>query len=150
MNDRDPAIRPGMTATVEIETATRDSVIRIPIQALVARNAERERSAMERAKAGKGDEDGSMNEDEDDEDDPEKRRHEGVYVLNEGRALFVPVETGISDDRHIEIESGLSSGDRVVTGPYQTLRTLTSGKAIREEKKGEEKNGSAERESSGQ
>jgi HlyD family secretion protein len=134
MNDRDPALRPGMTATVEIETAVRDSVIRAPIQAIVARDPERERKALERAQTKKSDLDG-VEADEEEDDDAADRRTEGVYVLRDGRAVFVTVETGISDDRHIEVRSGLSPGDRVVTGPYQTLRALTSGKAIREKKK---------------
>lgn len=139
--DRVPALRPGMTATVEIETASRDSVVKAPVQSIVSRNGERETKAFTRnstkAKEGKGAtaqaSEGSDAEAEE-EDGPEKRV-DGVYIVKDGRAVFTPVKTGIGDDRFIEIETGLSAGDRVITGPYQTLRTLESGKRVREKKK---------------
>ena len=136
MDDRNPLLRPGMTATLEIETAVRDDVMRIPIQAVVSRNAEKERQALERAqKPGKGGGDAAQAaEGEDEESDEARKRQEGVYVLRDGKATFLPVETGISDDRFIEVQTGLTRDDRVITGPYQTLRTLTSGKPLREKK----------------
>jgi hypothetical protein len=60
-------------------------------------------------------------------------------VLRDGRAVFVPVETSISDERYIAVKRGLATDDKVVTGPYQTLRTLESGKRIQEKKDGEGK-----------
>ena len=137
MEDRDPALRPGMTATLEIETAVRDNVVRLPIQAVVARDPEKEKQALEKEKKG-GDKGGNTanaaETPEDEEAEAEGKRKEGVYVFRDGHAEFVAVETGVSDDRFIEIRSGLAAGERVVTGPYQTLRTLTSGKTIRERK----------------
>ena len=151
LDDRVPQLRPGMTATVEIETASRENVVRVPIQAIVSRSDEKEKKALERntakkkpsgniAEAAEGP--GAQADDDEDERD---RRIEGVYVMKEGRAVFVPVETGISDERFIEAESGIAAGDTVVTGPYQTLRTLESGEKITEKKKTEgdsEKKGS--------
>jgi len=134
MVERHPALRPGMTATVEIETAVRDSVVRVPIQAIVARDPDREKRAHERtgeADSKKSETDSSGTREDEDEDAPE-RRTEGVYLFQDGRAVFASVRTGISDDRYIEVQTGLSEGDRVITGPYQTLRTLTSGKLLRE------------------
>ncbi|HZM14874.1 MAG TPA: efflux RND transporter periplasmic adaptor subunit [Candidatus Krumholzibacteria bacterium] len=136
MVDRDPALRPGMTATLEIETAVRDNVVRIPIQAVVARDPEKEKQALEKEKKpnDKGGNTASAAETPEDEEAAESKRKEGVYVFRDGRAEFVPVESGVSDDRFIEIRTGLAAGERVVTGPYQTLRTLTSGKLLRERK----------------
>ena len=136
IDERDPALRPGMTATLEIETAVRDSVVRIPIQAVIARNPDKEKEALAKS-AQRGDKGGDTAvaaeaSAADEDDDAEDKRKEGVYVFRDGRAEFVPVESGISDDRFIEIKSGLAAGDRVVTGPYQTLRTLVSGKTLRE------------------
>ena len=68
------------------------------------------------------------------EEEVEDKRVDGVYVMRDGRAQFVPVKTGISDERFVEIQSGLTAGDKVVTGPYQTLRTLESGKRVMEKK----------------
>jgi HlyD family secretion protein len=143
--ERVPDLRPGMTATVEIETASRTNAVKAPVQAIVSRNAERETKAFTRntttKKKGKGataqaseGKDGKQGEDEEEETDGPIKRVDGVYVIKDGRAVFTPVKTGIGDDRFIEIETGLSAGDRVITGPYQTLRTLESGKRVREKK----------------
>jgi len=133
-----PSLRPGMTATVEIETAQRSGIVKAPIQAVVSRNSERETKNFERnttkKKKGKGaTAQASETDSLADEEGPEKRV-DGVYVIKDGRAVFTPVKTGISDERFIEIESGCSPGDQVITGPYQTLRTLESGKQVREKK----------------
>ncbi len=138
MVDNQPRLRPGMTATMEIETAVRDSVLRTPIQAIVARNPSREEAAREREeKRARGEDKGGAQAAEPEEDEGPAARREGVYVFRDGHVVFVPVETGVSDDRWIEVQSGLADGDRVVTGPYQTLRTLTSGKTVREKKQEE-------------
>ena len=67
-------------------------------------------------------------------DDQREKRVDGVYVIRDGRAQFVPVKTGISDDRFVEVVEGLAAEDKVITGPYQTLRTLESGKKVQEKK----------------
>ena len=141
LTDRIPQLRPGMTATVEIETASHDNVLRAPIQAVVSRNPDRETKNYDRnlkgGKAAKGGKDAAQasESEDDDEMDAKDRRVEGVYVMRDGRAVFVVVKTGISDDRFMEIVSGLQAGDKVITGPYQTLRTLESGKKVTEKKK---------------
>lgn len=139
-----PQLRPGMTATVDIETALHDNVLRTLVQSIVSRNPEREKKNYERnlkgGKGAKGGKDGKAtaqaaeNGDEDEEQDAKERRVDGVYVMRDGRAVFVPVKTGISDDRFMEVQSGLQAGDKVITGPYQTLRTLESGKKVMEKK----------------
>jgi HlyD family secretion protein len=147
LSDRVPELRPGMSATVEIETATRPQAIKAPIQAIVSRNPDKERKAAEKSvlagkKKAKGEAAVAAEPTEDDEEDPARlRRIDGVYVIRDDKAEFVPVKTGISDDRYVEIESGLQAGDKVITGPYQTLRTLESGKRVQEKKdtKGDKK-----------
>jgi HlyD family secretion protein len=137
-------LRPGMSATVEIETASRDQAVKAPIQAVVSRNAEREDKAFAAAthpakKGNKGEtaEAAEASKEPDEEDAPRERRVDGVYVVRDGRAVFVPVQTGISDERSVEIVSGLEAGSKVITGPYQTLRTLESGKRVQEKKEGQ-------------
>lgn len=142
LTDQIPQLRPGMTATVEIETAVHDNVLRTPIQAIVSRNPEREQKNYERnLKGGKGGKGGKATaeaaeatEEEDDESGAKDRRVDGVYVMRDGRAVFVPVKTGISDDRFMEAQTGVQAGDKVITGPYQTLRTLESGKKVTQKK----------------
>jgi HlyD family secretion protein len=154
ITDQVAQLRPGMSATVEIETASRDNALRVPIQAIVSRNPEKEKRELERSKkgrTGKGEaavaaETGDAKAGADDEEDDKDKRVDGVYAFRDGRAVFVPVEKGISDTRYIEAKTGVATGDRVVTGPYQTLRTLKAGTRVREkpaealEKQGKEKN----------
>jgi HlyD family secretion protein len=56
---------------------------------------------------------------------------EGVFALRDGRAVWTPVTLGITGQEHFEILSGLALGDTVVSGPYQTIRSLTDGDPVR-------------------
>jgi HlyD family secretion protein len=110
--------RPGLSCTAKITTATHLNVLTIPIQALTVRqrgDLERqpEKGAAQAAAAI----------------DPvaEKRRKEeiqGVFVVTNGKAEFHKVETGITGATDIEVLSGLKSGDEIVTGSYQVIRTI--------------------------
>jgi HlyD family secretion protein len=62
-------------------------------------------------------------------DEPD--RVEGVFVVREGRAVWTPVEIGITGEEHFEVLSGLAAGDEVVSGPYQLIQTLTDGDPVR-------------------
>jgi len=68
--------------------------------------------------------------DVEDDDTDENKTIEGVFVARDGRAVFVPVVTGIADQQNIEIVSGLERGDHIITGPFRTLRTLDDGDRI--------------------
>ena len=57
---------------------------------------------------------------------------EGVYLVKEGKVKFTPVETGIAGQEYFEILSGLSEGDTVVAGPYQRIRQLRDGDAVKQ------------------
>lgn len=63
----------------------------------------------------------------------EGRDADGVFVLDNGVAEYRPVETGIGGGGSIEVVSGLSEGERIVTGGYQVIRSLQSGTAVRVE-----------------
>ena len=102
--DNLPGLRPGMATTVDIVTAERDSVPLIPIQALVARET------------GEGE---------------AKAETEGVFTVEQSRARFVPLHTGISDARNIEVLGGLTSSDKVVVGPFKVLRDLEDSTRVK-------------------
>ena len=54
-----------------------------------------------------------------------------VFLVKDGKAVRVPVETGISDNTHIQITSGVETGDEVIIGGYRILsRTLKNGDAV--------------------
>ena len=53
------------------------------------------------------------------------------FALGDGQAAFVPITLGIAGDQFFEVTAGLQPGDQVVTGPYNSVRGLAHGDAIR-------------------
>lgn len=104
IDDRLAGLRPGMTTTVDIITATEDSAVYVPLQALVLREL------------GEGD---------------EKTEREGIFTVRDGRSRFMPVSTGISDDRNIVVLNDLDQEVRVVIGPFKTLRDLEDSTKVK-------------------
>ena len=52
-----------------------------------------------------------------------RKETEGVFVIRDGRAEFVPIKIGVAGDRYFEVLSGMKAGDEVITGPYNNVRT---------------------------
>jgi HlyD family secretion protein len=148
-------IRPGMNADVEIMTGTKDSCLAIPLQALTARpqsvvdkwKAKRERDARfgngkEKGKKGKKDADGGSADPElapaaIDTTGPKARNLvEGVFLMVDGHARFVPLTLGMRGETHIEVHGDIAPGQTLIVGPYKTLRTLADQDNVRPEKKG--------------
>lgn len=133
-DDNVPEVRPGMTADVEISTATHAKTQTVPIQAVVVRtDRELEQAAKKpskgRSKPKKGD---AIAADEDTVGRKEKEIS-GVFVNRDGVAKFVPVRTGIASETMIEIFGDLKAGDHVVSGPYKALRELKPEAKVRQE-----------------
>lgn len=122
-----PVLRPGMSGTVDIFTRTVPEAVVVPIQAVTVRDfneLERERRREAEAK-------GDSVPDTDVPDEEDLRRV--VFVLVDGKAEMREVETGITDDTHIEIRRGLRGTEEVITGPFRLLRTeIQDGDAVRE------------------
>lgn len=106
-------LKPGLSASADIITAEKKDVLAVPISALVLREKEAE--------------------------DPEKeeKQEEGVYLIEETRAKFSPVQKGIIGELMLEIISGLEEGQKIVIGPYSALRQLKDDMLIKPEKKKE-------------
>jgi HlyD family secretion protein len=118
-------LRPGLSTTAKITTATRQNALAIPIQALTVRRA----SELQESKPGKGSVEAAslpLNGNGD-----SKKEIQGVFVIRNRRAVFVPVQTGISGTTDIEVLKGLQKGDEIVTGSYKVLRTLRNGASVR-------------------
>ena len=116
-------LRPGLSATAKITTAERKSVVAIPIQALAMRTRKELEEAAKNAKS----QGGSVTlaaPPPPAPGDPKKDEVQGVFVVNGKKAVFHPVETGISGVTDIEITKGLQPGDEIVIGSYKALRTL--------------------------
>lgn len=117
--------RPGMTATVDIITQTRENAISVPISAIVIKTD----TSSTKKPYGK-----SVV--EEDESSKEEKKFECVFVNENGKAKLKVVETGIQDDTNIEIVSGLSEEDKIITGPYNMVsKTLKPGDLIEEKNK---------------
>lgn len=117
------ALRPGMSATAEITTKTENNVIAVPLQAIVEKKPDGSPSPEGAAAAPTP------------ADRPKAQK--GVFVLDNGRAKFVPVETGITGESDIQIVSGLSEGQEVITGPSKVLNTLKEDAQVRRQEKKE-------------
>ncbi|MEP0545641.1 MAG: efflux RND transporter periplasmic adaptor subunit [Rhodothermales bacterium] len=127
-------LRPGMSGTVDIFTETVPNTVVVPIQAVTVRDFNKLHD----------DEEGDEEAESDDENaapaaplDEDLRRV--VFLMQDGKAKMVEVETGISDDTHIAVTRGLTGGETVIVGPFRTLRTeLEPDDAVRvEEEEGE-------------
>ena len=58
-----------------------------------------------------------------------RKETEGVFVIRDGKAEFVPIKIGIAGDKYFEIRGGLAAGDQVITGPYNSVRNMADGDA---------------------
>jgi HlyD family secretion protein len=147
--DEVPNIRPGMSASVDITTNQREDALNVPIQAVVIREEKGDTLAgkeeeMEGALASTDSVSEKAEEKKESDkirgkEEEEKKEVEGVFVVENERAKFVKVTTGIADQQNIEIVSGINEEDMVVTGTYKILRTLKDGDKVKvTEKKGKE------------
>jgi len=119
-------MRPGLSSTAKIITATRKDVVIIPMQALTVRQkGDLEDAAKPQNKqANQGPLDIAV----------EKARREevqGVFVVNGDKADFRPVETGITGTTEIEVLKGLEPGDQIVIGGYRVIRTMRNGSRVK-------------------
>ena len=135
-----PKLRPGMTATADIETETVFDAISVPMQSVTVRKKEDVRKALD-SDAGQDDEKNRDAEMEDTEvesplngnkrkaDDRTREEKRGaredlqriVFVLKDGKTIMREVKTGIADNTYIEIEEGIRVGEKVVSGSYRAI-----------------------------
>ena len=117
-------LRPGLSTTAKITTDTRKSVLTIPIQALTVRQKGDLRESTSSSAVHAAEQPQAASPDD-------KKEIQGVFVIRNKRALFVPVETGISGTTDIEVLKGLQNGDEIITGSYKVLRTLRNGTSVK-------------------
>jgi len=117
-------LRPGLSTTAKITTDTRKNVLTIPIQALTVRQKGDLRESTSSSAVHAAEQPQAASPDD-------KKEIQGVFVIRNKRALFVPVETGISGTTDIEVLKGLQNGDEIITGSYKVLRTLRNGTSVK-------------------
>jgi HlyD family secretion protein len=126
LTDPPTEIRPGLSTTAKITTASRNGVLAIPIQALTIRrrgDLKPQGNAAGSVQAAAPASDASKNKD--------KEEIQGVFVIHNRKAEFVPVEVGVAGATDIEVLKGLKDGDEIVTGSYKVLRTLRPGAEVK-------------------
>ncbi len=124
VTDKSPApFRPGMSASVEIQTMRASDIITIAIPAVTTRNGDTTKLAN-----SKHDDEGPAMEviDEKEKKSNEKKEEikECVFVIRNGEAKMVYITTGVQDNDYIEIKSGVKVGDEVISGPYGAVSKL--------------------------
>ena len=129
LDSADVELRPDLSATADVVTEIRDEVLSVPIIALTVREPDADSAA-----AG--------------DDAPEEavpppaaastadrpsgaKDEEGVFVVRERKVTFTPIKVGIAGQEYFEVLSGLSAGDTVVAGPYQSIRQLKNGDSVK-------------------
>jgi len=132
LDDPPENIRPGLSCTAKITTATRKNALTVPIQALTIRQkgdleTPPKSGVVQAAKL-----------------DPaaEKARKEeiqGVFVVSGNKAVFRKVETGITGATDIEVLNGLKESDEIITGSYQVIRTIRNDAQVKVDNKAPQK-----------
>ena len=119
ISDPPAELRPGMSASADIVTDTKDSTLSVPIQSVTVRTLEQLKSGAGGEAAVEGftaDKDGFV---------------QVVFVVEDGKAMARQVKTGIQSDSLIEVASGLEAGDTVISGSYRAIsRDLVHGAPV--------------------
>ena len=131
-----PDVRPGFTCTAEITTATRQQALAVPIQATTVREMtiDKEGNIVRDETKGPKVRRPTAVQESDLKPGQERKELEGVFVVRDNKAVFVPVKTGIAGEKYFEVMSGLSAGDQVIVGPFGSVRELQDGAAVKIEK----------------
>jgi len=134
-----PNVRPGFTCTADITTATRKNVVSAPIPAVAVREMiydangqivrqprvdKRRRPSVEPVASAEELKPGQT-----------RKETEGVFVMRNSRAEFIPIKLGVAGERYFEVTSGLQAGDQVITGPYNSVRGMADGDSVKVETK---------------
>jgi HlyD family secretion protein len=136
LDERVPEVRPGFTCTADVTTARRKSVVSVPIPAVAVRelvydangqvvrqprpDKKRRPTVPEPVASAEELKPGQT-----------RKESEGVFVVRDGKAEFIPIKMGVAGDKYFEVLSGLKVGDEVITGPYNSVRGMTDGDAIK-------------------
>src|SRR5688572_445040 len=117
IKDPPPDVKPGLSVSADILTGFREKALVVPIQALVIRDRE-----VKPGDAAAG----------------TPRDEEGVFLMEDGKAKFQAIETGLLGELSLEVTDGLKGGETLITGPFKSLRTLKPGDAVKKEEKKED------------
>jgi HlyD family secretion protein len=142
IDDNDVKLRPGLSCTAEIQTNLVKDVVAVPMQSVTVRTGdsnlspeEIEKRKQKQAASDKGDnaaEFSNQKLEKRTEKEEREKINKGVFTMGkDGKAHWVKVTTGISDDTYMEIKSGVQPGDDVISGSYSAIsRKLKEGAKV--------------------
>ncbi len=145
--DSNVRIRPGMSATVDIVSNKKESALSISYSAVVMRSYDLDSLESANSKTDQKDKPTTTDanavqaatevDDDNMDSDSEDKKEElkGVFVVRDSKAKFVQINTGIANQKNIEVTDGLMDGDSIITGPYKVLRTIKDGDLVEKIKK---------------
>jgi HlyD family secretion protein len=128
-----PDVRPGFTCTAEITTATRKNAVSVPIQATTVREmvVDKDGNMVREPKTDKRPRRSTSVEASELKPGQQRKELEGVFVVRDNKAEFVPIKTGIAGEKYFEVLSGLKPGDQVIVGPFASVRELADGAPVK-------------------
>jgi HlyD family secretion protein len=127
--DKAPVFKPGMSANVDIETETAVNVVAVPIQAVTTRDFNKKESNSDDNADSETVESDSLTTDV---LLPEEDFRKVVFLVEDGKVRRVEVETGVADETHVQITSGIDKNQEVVIGSYRVLsRDLKDGDKVK-------------------
>jgi len=134
-----PEVRPGFTCTADITTATRKEVVSVPIPAVAVRElvydgngqVVKEPRNDKRRRSGSGSSVEPVASAAELKPGQTRKEVEGVFVVRDTRAEFMPIKMGVAGDKYFEVLSGLRPGDQVITGPYNSVRGMADGDLVK-------------------
>jgi HlyD family secretion protein len=134
-------LKPGLSATADIETASAKDVIAVPMQAVTIRTGdsnlspeEIEKKKQKLEQRDKADNSAELTNEKIEKQAQKTQREKlqkGVFGKSGSKAKWIPVTTGISDDTYTEIKNGVKPGDEIISGTYSAIsRKLKDGAKV--------------------
>jgi HlyD family secretion protein len=153
LDEKVPEVRPGFTCTADITTATRKAVTAVPIPSVAVReltydaNNQVVRETKDQKRRRRGSSSGGSVVDpvasaEELKPGQTRKETEGVFIIRDGKnktVEFLPIKMGIAGDKYFEVLQGLKAGDQVITGPYNSVRNIADGDAVKVDNKQDKK-----------
>ncbi len=140
LDEKVPEVRPGFTCTADITTATRKEVVAVPIPAVAVRELVYDGNgqvvkAPKDAKKRRATTPEPIASAAELKPGQTRKETEGVFVVRNNKAEFVPIKMGIAGDKYFEVLSGLNAGDQVITGPYNSVRGMADDDLVKVDNK---------------
>ncbi len=150
LENTDVRLRPGLSCTADIQTATVKDVVAVPMQSVTIRTGdsnlspeEIEKQKAKRAASDKGDNAAELTNErvaKAQEREERDKLAKVVFLKKGGKAEMAKVTTGIADDTYMEIKTGVQPGDEVISGSYSAIsRKLKEGAKVEIEKEEKKK-----------